>query len=637
MSRPNLSVRRVERRLATGSIEGLDLRPGVNVLVGRPNTGKTKWLQTLDFLLGDPDDNPYEGGEEAGLSEKYDAAAAELLIGDLKFRIERRWREPGSKGKVFVGDEGMPAREFQRWLSERLGIPPLHFPKGNPMSGQTWPELTFRMLLRHIYRQQRFWSDIADKQPEGEQHACVMQFLGLAEHLFTDEYGRLVELKMKSDRLRARREQYGQTLEELACELISEPGATIGVSAATVDAADLRIAEEVDALRQRRVAAIAQGRDRAVPAGQQARATELGQQRAHTLVLLEDLQRKAEASAERLAELLRYRAELTEETDRLSRAADAGAVLADLNVTHCPACDQPVLVGATRDDECFLCHRPLPERSLPANLGTVRLQFERERLAAELQEAGELVDVVRRDEARLAREIAAARESLRTIENELAPVRQAVGALVQEEVSAIDMALGQASERQRQIGRLRTALATGERFTDEVAALEKEIEPIQRAVDEASRSLDMDAAAAQLEDGMNAYLTAINELRNGVWSHSHVRITATRSTLKFKVGSRGWAAVLGGTDTLYFLMAYHYGLLSLTDKGAFHYPGLSIIDLPGEFLGEAVEDKENFIVQPFVDLLGRSGFNGAQVVITGASFTGLKGVSRLDLKHVFKA
>jgi hypothetical protein len=630
-------VRRIERHLATGDIEGLDLRSGVNVLVGRPNTGKTKWLQTLDFLLGDPGDNPYEGGEESGLSEKYDAAAAELLIGGEKVRIERRWRELGSKGKVFVGDEAMPAREFQRWLSVVLEIPLLHFPKGNPMSGQTWPELTFRMLLRHIYRQQRFWSDIADKQPEAEQHACVMQFLGLAQYLFTDDYGRLLELKMKSERLRARREQYAQTLEELARELISEPGTTIGISAATVDAADQRIAEEVDALRQRRVTAILQGRDRAVPAGQQARAAELGEQRARNLVFLEDLQRKAEATAERLTELLRYQVELTEETDRLSRAADAGAVLADLNVTHCPACDQPVLPGATADHECFLCRRPLPERSLPANLGSVRLQFERERVAAELQEAGELVDVVRRDEARLAREIAAARESLRTIENELAPARQAVGALVQDEVSAIDMALGQASERQRQIGRLRTALATGERITDEIAVLEKEIEPIQRTVNEAKRSLDMDDAAAQLEDGMNAYLSAINELRKGVWRHSQVRINATRSTLKFKVGSRGWNAVLGGTDTLYFLMAYHYGLLSLHDKEEFHYPGLSIIDLPGEFLGEAVEDKENFIVQPFVDLLGRSGLDGAQVVITGASFAGLKGVHRLELRHVFTA
>ena len=44
------------------------------------------------------------------------------------------------------------------------------------MSGQTWPELSFRTLLRHIYRQQRFWSDLADKQPEGDQHACLLHF-----------------------------------------------------------------------------------------------------------------------------------------------------------------------------------------------------------------------------------------------------------------------------------------------------------------------------------------------------------------------------------------------------------------------------------------------------------------------------
>jgi DNA-binding transcriptional regulator GbsR (MarR family) len=254
-----------------------------------------------------------------------------------------------------------------------------------------------------------------------------------------------------------------------------------------------------------------------------------------------------------------------------------------------------------------------------------------------MQEAGELVDVLGRDEARLAREIGAARESLRTIENELAPARQAVGALVQEEVSAIDMALGQASERQRQIGRLRTALATGERITDEIAALQREIDRLQRNVTDAHRSLDPDAAAAQLEDGMNAYLSAINQLRKGVWSHSQVHVRATPSSLRFLVGSRRWDAVLGGTDTLYFLMAYHYGLLSLTNKAAFHYPGLSIIDVPGEFSGEAVEDKENFIVQPFVDLLGRPEFEDAQVVITGASFTGLRGVHRLDLRHVFTA
>src|SRR5450631_1660238 len=216
MSLPFLSVARVERRLSTGSVEELVFGAGVNLMVGPPNTGKTKWLQTLDFLLGEPGENPFEGAEESGLAEKYEAAAVELALGGELIRLERKWREPGAKTKIFVNDDAMSIRDFQRWLMERLGIPLLNFPKGNPLSGQTWPELSFRMLLRHIYRQQRFWGDLADKQPEAEQHACLLQFLGLAERIYTNDYGQLIELRMKVERLRSRREQFNQTLDQLA-------------------------------------------------------------------------------------------------------------------------------------------------------------------------------------------------------------------------------------------------------------------------------------------------------------------------------------------------------------------------------------------------------------------------------------
>ena len=68
-----------------------------------------------------------------------------------------------------------------------------------------------------------------------------------------------------------------------------------------------------------------------------------------------------------------------------------------------------------------------------------------------------------------------------------------------------------------------------------------------------------------------------------------------------------------------------------------HYPGLSIIDVPGEFSGEAVGDKENFIVEPFIELLDQDEYRGAQLIITGESFTGLEGVHRLPLNHVYVA
>jgi len=163
MSHPYLSIGRVERRTCSGSNEELRFLPGVNLLVGRPNTGKTKWLQTVDYLLGDTGENPFEAVDEQGLAEKYESAGVELVIGEEHFWIERRWQEQGARTKIFIDDKGTTAKDFQQWLTQKLGIPPVNFPKGNPMSGQTWPELSFRMLLRHIYRQQRFWGDIADQ------------------------------------------------------------------------------------------------------------------------------------------------------------------------------------------------------------------------------------------------------------------------------------------------------------------------------------------------------------------------------------------------------------------------------------------------------------------------------------------
>lgn len=637
MSRPYLSVARLERRFTTGNVEELSFEPGVNLLVGRPNTGKTKWLQTLDFILGDTGENPYEGEEETGLADKYDAAAAKLVIGTDTVLVERRWREPGAKSKVFVDGEAMPAREFQHWLMGRLGIPLLNFPKGNPMSGQTWPELTFRMLLRHIYRQQRFWGGIADQQPEGEQHACLLQFLGVAERIYSDEYGQLVELKMRAEKLKARREQYGQTLEELARDILGEPGLTVGVSSASVQAALERLGRETDDLRRRRTDILRVSSEQAILPERRGHISRLSERRATLLVDLEENRRKLKATAERVEELRRYRGDLVDELERIARAEDAGAILADLRITHCPACDQAVAAQATNPEHCFLCHQHLPDELMIEELGSVRLRFEQDRLSGELKEVDELLGVLRREQNKLEKEVFAFEEVLRTVERELAPARQAVAALVQEEISSIDVALGQMSERERQIGRISAALDIGADLAARVDELEKQIAPLQRRVDEMLRAIDFDASASRLEDSMNEYLNAINLHRPGVWRHSAISVTVSRSGFTIRVGHRRWHATLGGTDTLYFLMAYHYGLLSLSSKEECHYPGLAIIDVPGEFSGEAVEDKENFIVQPFIELLGRDDYRGAQLIMTGASFVGLKGAHFQCLTHIHVA
>jgi len=637
MNHSFLSISRVDRLHANGESEHLDFESGVNLLVGPPNTGKTKWFQTLDFLLGDDGQNPFEGADETGLDKKYNAAGANIIIGEENFRIDRRWRQPGAKGKVFVNDEEMGARDFQNWLMDKLGIPVLHYPKGNPMSGQTWPELSFRSLLRHIHRQQRFWGDLADRQYEGEQHACLLQFLGLAEILFSEDYAALVRLEMDSQRLKARRDQYGQTLEELTREVLSDPGLSVSVNAQSIRSAQERVNSEIESLQQRRVALLSNAQDKVVDKTQQSRVSDLGKRRADLLVKNEALQVELREATVRLDELRRDRINLGSELERITRASDAGEVLSDLRITHCPACDQTVVQSSTATGDCFLCHQRLPPDDENVQLGVVRIQFEQDRLTAELKEVDELVSILQREVKGITNNLARYRDELGMVQNELKPAREAVAALVQDEISAIDRALGEASERQAQLNRVTRALAVEDKMQDEIVQLEKEIEPIEVRLGAAKRAIDFDARAALLEDGINDYLNAINKLRPDLWRHDQVSVNLSASGFTVRVGRRKWSAVLGGTDSLYFLMAYHYGLLSLSGKGSCHYPGLSIIDVPGEFSGEEVGDKENFIVQPFIDLLNREEYAGAQLIISGASFSGLEDVNRMRLDHVYTA
>lgn len=638
MSNHFLKVDELQRTLADGVIEEINFENGVNLIVGRPNTGKTKWLQTLDFLLGDSGEHPYFDDEnpEEPISEKYTGARAVLVVSGEVLTIERKWNVPGAKGKVFLGGQPCDTMDFQRMLLEKLAIPLVNFPKGNPMSGQTWPQLSFRILFRHIYRQQRFWSGLADQQSEPEQLAAMLQFLGVAETVFTSEYGELISLKLEVEKIRGRRDQHAQALKDLALDVLSEPELTVEVNELTVADASSRLKVLQDGLLAQRKYLLTSTVGR-VDAKQEARILDLAEQRADLLQELESLKARLLEAEARFAEVQRYFAGLDEELERMARASDAGHVLADLKVTHCPACDQSVQQRLAATGDCFLCHQPLPDEPILEELGAVRLRFERDRIGSERQEAGELVAALVSEQSALRNLIAGNEEKLRTIDHKLAPVRQAVSGLIQEDISAIDMQVGEFAERQRHIKRLGDAVATGKKLGDQLDSLEKRIAILRGIVGEAIEATDFELAASKLEAGMNAYLAAINSLRPDVWRHSGVDVVLNRNSFEIKVGRRKWNKVLGGTDTLYFLMAYHYGLLTLSVASGCHYPGLVIIDMPGEFSGEKIDDIENFVVQPFVDLLAREQYSEAQVIITGPSFRGLNVANRVEFAHVYAA
>jgi len=103
------------------------------------------------------------------------------------------------------------------------------------------------------------------------------------------------------------------------------------------------------------------------------------------------------------------------------------------------------------------------------------------------------------------------------------------------------------------------------------------------------------------------------------------------------VGNSNWRSKLGGTLTLYFLMSYHYSLMNLTNRPGCYYPGLTFLDFPAKLEdGTQVKDKENFVVEPFVDLLKLPDMEATQFIASGSSFENLRDAHRIELTKIWR-
>jgi len=636
MRKPLLSIKYVERALSDGSTERLVLHDGVNLIIGVPNTGKTKWMQTLDYVLGDSGEQPFASETEDFLADKYVSMSACISFDedeDITYMIGRRWREPGAKSKVFIDNEPKSTKEFQHWMLEKLDIPLLNFPKGNPMSGQTWPELSFRSMYRHLYRRQTFWSDLVDKQPEAELLACIQNFLGLADQIYTDDYGELIDLRRQVEKLEARKDQYSDTLNDLARDLVDDDNLSVSVTSVSIAKAKAANINKISELEASKESIVNQATSSEIDKSDKSRIETLAKQRSELVLRMEQRQENLHGMEERIAALRQLRNTLVDEIDRIGRASDASEVLSDLKITHCPSCDQNVSNAAVHLGQCGLCHQEVVQPVLTAEIGKERIKFESDRLSAEVKEAEELLSVAISEHDQVLSEARDLGEDLKRIELQLKPARAAVGALVQENISQIDLEIGQLNERNIQLERVESAVGLDVAIATKITDLEDKIKPLAEAVKESQGSADFEERAAWLEEGMNEYLNAINAIRPDSWKHSPLGVYLSKSTFTLRIGDKRWKRLLGGTDTLFVLMAYQYGLLSLIRHDASNFPGLIIIDTPAEFIGEALGDGLNFIVQPFIDLL--SEFNdGGQVIMTGASFDGIENASEIKLKTV---
>ncbi len=633
MSTGTIAIRETVRQGSDAEEERLTFQPGVNLLVGAPNTGKSKWMETIDFLLGDS--ISAEQRETDDVFVKFNSAQMSAVIGGQEFQVERRWKEKGAHNKVFVNGEAISLEEYRGLLLKQLGITPFHYPQGNPYGARSWPELGWRSLMRHVYRRQRMWADLADKQPHSEQHAAVLQFLGVADKAFSSDLESLVGKQKQLFALEAQRENFIEMLQEISRELMDASELSVALTPQSIHEAEDRLTKEEQELSAGRDALLVNLKDKAAatlpsPNG----VVELMDSLAHLQGLREVEFASLKKARERKQELDSYRQVISQELERLKRAVEAGSVFADLKVTHCPACDREVNKSALGADQCYVCKQP---HLSATTTGVERIDFEVEQLQGEASEMDELLASLSSEIDGLQSGLDALGEEIDDTQQLLRPVRAAAAAILPPELAIVDMSIGRLQEKRNQLHRIKSSLSRREVLAQEIKKIQSEIDALSSAVTEQAVGADYKALGDRISDGMNTYLNKLNEARKDAWNVGVVAFKLEDRSFKIRVEKADWQSKLGGTLTLYFLLAYQYALLDLGRFPESHFPGLLMIDFPAELDGTTLTDKENFVIEPFIELFSEKELANCQLIAAGNSFAGLQRVNRVELSHVWKA
>ncbi len=620
----NLIINYVERQTNEGVKETLTFKPGVNTIAGPPNSGKTKWLSMLDYIFGETGRPEDAFGED--LAEKYSIISAGIEIENEKIEIERRWKELGAKGKVFINGEPKDVREFSNFLLKKLDIPTLHFPKGSPYSEKTWPELSWRMLLRHIYRQERFWSDIADKQPESEQFAVLTQFLGVAEKLFPKEFEDVITKRKELYMLKGQKNQFQEILDRITTAMVSDPNINCFATPQTLN-------QNIESLNNNINELIAK-RETVLKSALKETSFEdikLSEKRSELAMQLDELIKSKNDLTKHINDLKLLKSSITDELNKLHRAKVAGTFLKDLRITHCPACDQEITHSQSSAENCFLCHRPMAPIK-----GSERFDFELHQLETEGNELSELIQQLEKEKIELTSYEKKLINELSIIESRLVPIRSKVGALVDPEISFIDAENGRLKEQVENFKRLLNELNYRDELTKKIDILSSQITELESSLDSLSSDLNLESLGNDLEDGMMTYLNKLNK-DSKRWDEERVCVDIGKREFKFKIANINWSLKLGGTLKCYFIIAYHYALMNLTSRPKYHYPGFCIIDLPPRLPdGESIADKENYLVKPFISLCNENGEKPMQVIIAGRAFESLEGANKIELNTTWK-
>lgn len=328
---------------------------------------------------------------------------------------------------------------------------------------------------------------------------------------------------------------------------------------------------------------------------------------------------------------------ITDELLKLKRTKKT-KFIADLKITHCPACDQLVgnKVNLKDDGNCFLCHLPLQAENKQVVID--RIGFEINQLESEKLELQEISKTFEKETIQISEQVSILSDRLYYVEREIKPLKDLLFSLTHQDLTIIDVQRGRIEEQIRNYQRLLVSVSTKDDLSSKIQALVYKIEKEKKNQELEKVAINFTRIAKDLEDGMQYYVNRVSKTQKAreIWSHrGKISVGINESKVAFYVNNKSWES-LGARDKEIFLLSYHFGLLTLTAKYNYQYPGIVIIDLPPE-LGDVKENSYNYIAEPFskyCKIFGRK--KPLQVIFAGRSFENLDSANIINLDTVWK-
>ncbi len=468
-----------------------------------------------------------------------------------------------------------------------------------------------------------------------------MLFLGIAEYIFSPEYAQLAEKQKELYKQEVRKEEFISTLNQISRELLSDHGLGVAVTAPSIDTAIQNIDTEIDSLLNSRTEILDSLQEQVFQESNLTQSTvfeELSAKWVRLQANRNELSAQVQSAHLRLRDLEGYERRVGDELSRIERAKSAGQIFRDLRVTHCPVCEQSVDIKKASLENCYLCGQATESNNYKSSASEQRLDFEVEQLQGEGKEAQELISIVRDEINSLLSSQQNIDEELAYIQGQMRPMQIAAAAILPPEISRIDMDLGRFQERRRQLERINGALELQEDLSTQISKIEGDIKTLEAEVAEISQSVSFETPRSLLVSQINTYLNLIKNDNPTSWTQGEIGLRLKEKGFNFTVGKKTISS-LGATMFLYFLAAYNYALLALSNQEGYHYPGFSILEFPASFADGStqvqVKDLENFILEPFIALVGQDYMQNSQVIAVGRAFQNLQNVHRIELTKVW--